>query len=262
MIVIKDIIRELEDFAPLHLQESYDNAGLILGDENRICSGAIICLDVLESVVDEAIENNFNLIIAHHPIIFTGLKKINGKNYVEKILIKAIQNNIALYASHTNLDNVLQGVNSKIAEKLSLKNLKILKPKNENEPNIGSGLVGALDIEMDEIDFLRLIKSKMKSKVIRHSPLLGKKIKKVAICGGSGSFLLADAIKQKADIFISSDFKYHQFFDANNLILIADIGHYETEQFTIEIFNEIITKKFPNFALRFTEINTNSINYF
>jgi len=261
MTSIQDIIGAIEAFAPPHFQESYDNSGLLLGDATLQCTGVLLCIDAVESIVDEAIQHNYNLIIAHHPIIFSGLKKINGNNYIERTVIKAIKNNIAIYAAHTNLDNVLQGVNYKIAEKIGLQNTAILQPKNIHDNSIGSGLIGYLSPTMDEISFLQHLKKIMQTDCIRHTALLNKTIEKVAICGGSGSFLLQEAIAQKADIFISADFKYHQFFDADNQIIIADIGHYESEQFTQEIFAEIIQKKFPNFALRFTKNKTNPINY-
>jgi len=364
-MILKHIIQEIEKFAPPSYQESYDNCGLLTGNTDLEISGAILCLDCTEAVVEEAINKKCNLIIAHHPIIFSGLKKLNGKNYVERTIIKAIQNNIAIYACHTNLDNVKLGVNKKIADKLGLVNTQILAPKKsllkklvtfvpkthltkvqeslfnagagnignydscsfvlegmgsfkgnentnpfigekgklslenesrlelifesiheskiisallQNHPyeevaydiyqlentyqNIGSGMVGELKNPVPEIEFLEHLKSVFMLKLIKHTPLLNKSIKKVALCGGSGSFLLKNAISLKSDIYISSDFKYHEFFDAENQILIADIGHYESEQFTPEIFYEIISNKFPNFATYLTETNTNPVNYF
>lgn len=362
---LKTIISEIEKFAPLAYQESYDNCGLLTGNKEQEVTGAILCLDCTEAVVEEAIQKKCNLIIAHHPIIFGGLKKLNGNNYVERTVIKAIQNNIAIYACHTNLDNVKLGVNKKIANKLGLVNTQILSPKKsllkklvtfvpathlaqvqeslfdagagnignydscsfvlegtgsfrgneqsnpfigekgklsqekeirlelifetinesqivsalkQNHPyeevaydiyqlentyqNIGSGMVGELEKPISEIEFLERLKSVFMLKLIKHTPLLNKSIKKVALCGGSGSFLLKNAINSKSDIYISSDFKYHEFFDAENKILVADIGHYESEQFTPEIFYEIISNKFPTFASYLTETNTNPVNYF
>ena len=364
-MLLQNIISEIERFAPLAYQESYDNCGLLTGNKTQEITGAILCLDCTEAIVDEAIQKKCNLIIAHHPIIFGGLKKLNGSNYVERTIIKAIQNNIAIYACHTNLDNVKLGVNKKIADKLGLINQQILAPKKsllkklvtfvpathiqnvrealfnagagnignydncsftlegigsfrgnehsnpvigtkgelsleketrlelifesvyqsqiiasllKNHPyeevaydiyqlennyqNVGSGMIGELKKPMSEIDFLSQLKSIFNVKSIKHTHLLNKSIKKVALCGGSGSFLLKNAINSKSDIYISSDFKYHEFFDAENHILIADIGHYETEQFTPEIFYEIISNKFPTFASYLTEINTNPVNYF
>ena len=364
-MLLKTIITELEKFAPLAYQESYDNCGLLTGHKEQDVTGALLCLDCTEAVVEEAIQKKCNLIIAHHPIIFGGLKKINGSNYIERTIIKAIQNNIAIYACHTNLDNVKLGVNKKIADKLGLINQQILSPKksllkklvtfvptthleivrdnlfnagagnignydscsfvlegtgsfrgNENSnpfigeknklsleketrlelifetineyqiisalkqnhpyeeiaydiyqlentyQNIGSGMMGELQNPIPEKEFLEKLKSIFKVKVIKHTALTNKNIKKVALCGGSGSFLLKNAINSKSDIYISSDFKYHEFFDAENKILVADIGHYETEQFTPEIFYEIISNKFPTFASYLTETNTNPVNYF
>lgn len=363
-MIIKELISYLEEIAPIAYQESYDNAGLIIGNADQNISGVLICLDSIEEVVDEAIANKCNLIIAHHPIVFSGLKKINGKNYVERTIIKAIKHDIAIYALHTNLDNVYHGVNAMIASKLQLQQINILVPKNKllkklatfcpedkatevrnalfeagaghiggynecsfntsgigtfkasentnpylgrvgerhhekeikielvfpaiiesklvnalkkvhpyeepaydlypidnNHNLIGAGITGELAEVIDELDFLKSLKKIFKVGFIKHTALLNKKIKKVAVCGGSGSFLLQDAIKQSADIFITSDFKYHQFFDADNKIVIADIGHYETEQYTKELIYELITRKFTKFAVRLSTINTNPVNY-
>jgi dinuclear metal center YbgI/SA1388 family protein len=361
---LKEITDHLESIAPLSYQESYDNAGLICGSHDMEISGALICLDSTEAVIDEAIANGCNLVIAHHPIVFSGLKKLNGKNYVERVIIKAIKNNIAIYAAHTNLDNVANGVNAKIAEKLGLINTSILAPQKNGlkklitfcpedkaesirnalfnagagaigdydscsfntsgtgtfragknakpyvgeigrqhqekeikietvfaahlqsqlvkalmsahpyeevaydiitlantNTTVGAGLIGELSAETDELAFLNHLKQVMKAKGIRYTALRNKKVKKVAVCGGSGSFLLADAIKAGADVFVTADYKYHQFFDAENRIVIADIGHYESEQYTTELFYEILTKKFSTFAIHLSKINTNPINY-
>lgn len=363
-MIIGEIIQHLETFAPPSLQESYDNAGLIVGESAAECTGIITCLDSSEAVIEEAMSKNCNLIVAHHPIIFRSLKKLNGKNYVERTIIKAIKNDIAIYAIHTNLDNVKKGVNKKIAEKIGLKNLEILQPKEnilkklitfapidkaedlrtalfaagagqlgkysecsfnsegtgtfkpeegadpfvgeigtrheEKEMKIevifpayleqkiiramiqahpyeevaydiislenyfsevGSGMIGNLEKPVDEKDFLQMIKTAFDLKVIRHTGLSGKKVQKVAICGGAGSFLIPLAVSNKADAYITSDIKYHEFFDAETMLLL-DIGHYESEQFTIDLLYEILKDKFPNFALRKTEVNTNPVNYF
>lgn len=362
---IKEIISELEKLAPLSLQESYDNAGLITGNQNDECSSVILTIDTTEAVIEEAIDKGANLVLSHHPIVFSGLKKLNGKNYIERAVIKAIKNDIAIYAAHTNMDNVSVGVNAKICEKLNLQHCKILSPikgslkklvsfipskhlekvrqaifaagaghignydncsystkgkgsfralENANPyvgalgkihfeeetrfetifpahkqskvisallnshpyeevaydiyplDNIyeetGAGMIGELENAIPEKDFLDKIKEVFNVGCIRHTQLLNKSIKKVAICGGSGSFLLAKAMSSSADIFITGDFKYHQFFDAENKILIADIGHYESEQFTKELFYDILKKKFPNFAFYFSEENTNPVNYY
>ena len=361
---LRELTTFLETIAPIAYQEDYDNSGLIVGDLETEVNGAIVSLDCTEKVIDEAIANGLNLIISHHPIVFRGLKKFNGRNYVERVVMKAIKHDIALYAIHTNFDNVLEGVNKKICDKLGVKDPRILKPKegalkklvtfcpdadaekvrkamfeagagwignysecsyntegfgtfkagegtdphvgeigkrhHESEvrietiypanierrliaalfeahpyeevsfdlypvsnsyPQVGSGMIGNLERDQDEAGFLKQVKEKLNSKVIRHTELRGKKIRRVAVCGGSGSFLLGNAINAGADIFITADFKYHEFFDAEGKLIIADVGHFESEQFTQELLLELITEKFPNFALRLTVQNTNPINY-
>ena len=363
-MIIDEIIQHLETFAPVYLQESYDNAGLIVGDASSECSGVITALDATEAVIDEAISKNCNLVVAHHPIIFRGLKKLNGKNYVERTILKAIKNDIAIYAIHTNLDNVKKGVNNKIAERIALQNLQMLQPKEqilkklitfapldnaedlrkalfaagagqlgkysecsfntegtgtfkpeegadpfvgeigkrheekemkievifpgyleqkiiramiEAHPyeevaydiislgnylsDVGSGLIGELENAVGENEFLQKIKTAFNLQAIRHTKLLGKQIKKVAVCGGAGSFLIPVALSNRADVYITSDIKYHEFFDAEDMLLI-DIGHYESEQFTIDLLYDILREKYPNFAVRKTEVNTNPVNYF
>lgn len=365
MPTLKDITIFLESFAPLGLQESYDNAGLITGDINSEITTILVTLDVTEKVVEEAIQKNAQLIIAHHPIIFSGIKKITGKNYVERTIIKAIKNDIAIYAAHTNLDSVSGGVNQKICEKLGLEDCRILQPANgqlkklvtfipvenacqvreavfnagagnignydscgfvaeglgsfrgnensnpfvgkkgeihtekevrfetiypgylqgkiidalikshpyeevaydiyplENKfDKMGMGMVGTLAKPISEIQFLNQLKQTFNTGVIKHTALTGKNVKKVAVCGGSGSFLLNAAIAAGADFFVSGDFKYHQFFDAENKIVIADIGHFESEHFTKELFYELLTKKFPTFAIHLSEVGTNPVFYF
>jgi len=362
---IREIINHLELIAPLHLQEDYDNSGLITGNEDQILTNTLVSLDCTDAVIDEAIQNNCNLVISHHPIIFRGLKKLTGKNYVERTIIKAIQHNIAIYAIHTNLDNVLKnGVNSKIASKIGLCNTKILSPlkhklaklttyvpienasvvrsalfeagagrigeyeqcsfntegigtfkgglntnpfvgkpgelhfesevkietifprflKNriidsllqshpyeevaydihllENEwIETGAGIIGDLESELETPKFLGFIKDHLGLTVIRHTSF-DRKIKRVAICGGSGSFLLSNAINNGADAYITSDFKYHEFFDAEGRLMICDVGHFESEQYTPELIIEIIRNKFPNFAPVLAKTKTNPINYY
>lgn len=360
---IKNVTDHLESLAPRSFQEDYDNSGLLTGDLNAPVKGILVTLDCIEKVVDEAIENNCNLIVAHHPIIFRGLKKITGQNYVERTIIKAIKNDIAIYAIHTNLDNVHTGVNKKIAEKIGLKNLKILKPRkdtlgklvtfipkenagdvlnalhkagagnigdykncsfqvagegtfmpsgkaqphigqtnqlervdeiraevifpdhltrkilhalkeshpyeevayylsrleNENQ-EVGSGMIGELDKPIEPFEFLNGLKKVMNSKIVRHTQPT-KEIKKVAVCGGAGSFLLPSAIARGADVFVSADFKYHEFFDADGKIMIADIGHYESEQFTKDLLVEVLKEKFTTFAIIFSKTVTNPLSY-
>ena len=344
MPTIRQVTAHLETIAPSSYQEGYDNAGLITGQPGWEAKGAVLSLDATENVVDEAIRLGANMVVSHHPIVFKGLKKINGKNYVERAVIKAIKNDIAIYAIHTNLDNVYhQGVNAKIAQVLGLENTRILAPKklmkkmrayvptagmgnlltelpkagaanvnysSENQVMIdqdeyfheskkleiscpagrqgaithlikthapeayievqgmegssglvGSGMIGELPEEMNELDFLTNLKSTMKTGCVRHTQLLGKPVKKIAVCGGAGSFLLPHALRHKADVFVTADYKYHEFFDADGKIIIADIGHFESEQFTVELLSEIISKKFPTFALHFSKVTTNPVFY-
>ena len=259
---IIEVTNFLEQYAPLKYQETYDNCGLIIGDANAEVKCVLITLDCIESVIDEAIATGCNLIVAHHPIIFSGLKKINGKNYIERAVIKAIKNDIAIYAIHTNLDNVHNGVSAKIADKLGLANCKILSPKNEVENiSVGSGILGTLKNPISSADFLKQLKSSMQTNCVRHTALVKDNIKTVAVCGGSGSFLLNNAIAAKADVFITADFKYHEFFDAENHIIIADIGHYESEQFTKDLIYDLLTDNFTKFAVRLSKVNTNPIKY-
>jgi dinuclear metal center YbgI/SA1388 family protein len=362
---IAEVIDHLERIAPASLQESYDNSGLLVGEKSTEVSGVLISLDCIEATVNEAIEKKCNLIVAHHPIVFSGLKRFNNANYVQRTVQLAIKNDIAIYAIHTNLDNVYaNGVNSKIADKLGLINTKILSPKsgellklvtycptkneeeikealfasgaghisnysecsfttigsgtfkagvgsnpvlgqigkrhseievkievifckpqmdgvlsalNEAHPyeevayelyptlnqdkNIGSGMLGELVKVMSPSEFLEHLKSSMKLKVIKHTSW-DKPINRVAVCGGSGQFLLGNAKFCKADVYVTSDFKYHEFFDAENNIMICDIGHYESEKFTIDLLFDILSKKFSTFAILKTKVNTNPVNYF
>lgn len=263
MPTIKDITGYLETIAPPRYQESYDNACLITGDENWEVTNVLCSLDCTEAVVEEAIQRGCNLVVAHHPIVFRGLKRINGRNYVERTLIKAIKHDVAIYAIHTNLDNVLyRGVNGIIAERLGLEQVSILAPKAElGDPAVGAGVIGELPAAMDEQAFLQKIKETMLAGCVRHTRLLGKPVKTVAVCGGSGSFLLPAAIARRADVYVTADFKYHEFFDADGHLVIADIGHFESEQFTIDLLHEIIAEKFITFAPLKTSVNTNPVHY-
>ncbi len=362
---IKEIIQYLESIAPISYQESYDNAGLITGDSGWECTGVLTTLDCTEAIIQEAIAKKANLVVAHHPIVFKGLKKINGKNYVEKTIIAAIKNDIAIYAIHTNLDNVIDGVNARIADKIGLVNRSILVPKTgelcklvtfvpkdhaenvrtalfnagaggignydecsfnvngdstfkasegshpfvgnigerhmeqevrietifpkylknkvvtallsahpyeevaydiyllDNEyAKVGAGIVGELQHPIAEKEFLQLLKEKFHLEVVRHTELFGKPIQKVAICGGAGSFLTGAAIGSGADIYVTGDVKYHEFFDADGKIVLADIGHFESEQFTIELLFDYLRTKFPTFAVLKSDIRTNPVYYF
>ena len=257
---LKEVVAKLEEWAPLKYQESYDNSGLLIGDSEMLLSSALICLDCTEEIVDEAIAAGANLIIAHHPLIFSGLKKLTGENYVERTVVKAVKNDIAVYAIHTNLDNVSSGVNAKITELMGLQNVQILSLKRGMD-NVGSGMIGELPHETELLTFMKQLKSTFGIEMLRHTAILKDKVKTIAVCGGSGSFLLPQAIEQGADVFVSSDFKYHQFFDSENQIVIVDIGHYEAEKFTKELIYDFLREKFPTFVLRLSNIKTNPVNY-
>ena len=261
---IKEITDYLESVAPLSLQEEYDNSGLLIGSADAEIASALICLDITPSVVKEAAGRKCPLIISHHPLIFRGLKKITGATYVEQAVIEAIRNDIAIYAIHTNLDNVLlYGVNGKIAQRIGLHDIKVLLPHpHVPSPDSGAGAVGVLSKTLSEGDFLAHLRQTMELKVIRHTPLLGNVVQKVAVCGGAGGFLLSEAIAAGAQFFVSADFKYHDFFNAERRIVIADIGHFESERFTMDLMAELIQIKFPTFAAHLTETVTNPITYY
>ena len=363
-MIIQDITNYIEKLAPLSYAEDFDNVGLLVGNYKTEVTGVIVTLDTLEATIDEAIAKNCNLIVSFHPIIFSGLKKLNGNNYVERVVLKAIKNDISIYATHTALDNVNNGVSAKMCEVLGLENTQVLIPKkgvikklttyvpfaeannlraklfeagagkignysncsftsegkgsyqgNENSnptvgkkgellfeeescisvtfesyleskllntlfknhpyeevayeiitlnnvnQHVGMGMVGELPKKMEAAAFLKYVKKTMKTDCIRHSELLTKPIKKVAVLGGSGSFAITNAIRAKADAYISADFKYHEFFKAEKQILLADVGHYESEQFTKNLLVEYLTKKFTNFAIILSEKSTNPIYY-
>jgi dinuclear metal center YbgI/SA1388 family protein len=259
---IREISDYLESIAPLSLQEEYDNSGLLIGSYEQQVESALITLDVTPEIVKEAIDKKCGLIISHHPLIFRGLKRITGQTYVEKAVALAIKNDIAVYAIHTNLDNVLKnGVNGKIAEKLGLQGVEVLSPSGD-EPGRGSGVVGGLPHLHSEKEFLEHLRDSMELKMIRHTPLTGQKVQKVAVCGGSGSFLLPRAMAAGAQFFVSADFKYHDFFNAEGRIVIADIGHFESERFTMDLLADLMRIKFPTFAPHLTEKVTNPITYY
>jgi dinuclear metal center YbgI/SA1388 family protein len=259
---IADILSVLEAVAPPHLQESYDNAGLLVGSPDAEVRGVLFCLDSTEDVVNEAISLDCNLVVAHHPIVFRGLKRLNGATYIERTVMQAIRQNVAIYAIHTNLDNVRQqGVNAKIAERLGLADTRILAPR-AGTSEVGAGLLGTLPSPMDETAFLQHLKNALKTNCVRHTALRGKPVRSVAVCGGAGSFLLPEALRAGADAFVTADFKYHEFFDAEGRLVVADVGHYESEQFTIELLRDIVQEKFPTFALHLTGLNTNPVFYF
>ena len=266
---VSEILSYITEVAPIHWQESYDNSGLLVGDANALVDKVLLTLDLTEKVIDEAIENSFHLVISHHPLIFKGLKNILVDDTTGRIITKAIKHDISIAAMHTNIDNSFYGVNRVLAEQLGLKNLNILHPNisasqhlGDSETQVGSGMIGYLENEMSEKDFLKIVKEKLNVGAIRHTELLNKPIKKVAVCGGSGSFLIGDAKRCGADAYITADLKYHDFFEADNEILIVDAGHFETEQFTKQLFADIILKKNPKFAVQISRVNTNSVNYF
>ncbi len=261
-MTISDITTFLETIAPAHLQESYDNAGLIVGDPATKVTGVLTSLDCTETIIEEAKARGCNLVVAHHPIVFRGLKRFNGANYVERTVIKAIRENIAIYAIHTNLDNVRSGgVNERIAQRLGLVNLRLLAPKNE-EGTVGSGMVGDLPAPLPEGELLALIRDRMETGCIRHTPLLGRKVSTVAVAGGAGGFLLPRAKDAGAGFFVTADYKYHEFFDADGDLVICDIGHYESEQYTTQLLAELLSEEFPTFAVLCTQRNTNPVRYF
>ncbi|MGA1544171.1 MAG: Nif3-like dinuclear metal center hexameric protein [Saprospiraceae bacterium] len=262
---IREMCLYLEEIAPLSTQESYDNSGLLIGKEDAAITGILTCLDCTEKVIQEAIELGVNTIVCHHPIIFNPLKRLTYQNYTERIVAKALKNNLNIYAIHTNLDHYLiDGVNTKIAKKLNLQELEALAPLpgGFDSKSFGAGIIGNLREPMKTNIFLDFLYQEMQTPLIRHTSIVKEWIGRVAICGGSGSFLFPQALKKGADIFVTSDYKYHQFFDADNEIIIADIGHYESEQFTIELLHEILSRKFNNFAVYSTKINTNPVQYF
>lgn len=263
MTLIRDVMTVLEAVAPPHLQESYDNAGLIVGHPDTPVTGIVFALDSTEAVIEEAVALGCNLVVAHHPIVFRGLKRFNGANYVERTVISAIRHQVAIYAIHTNLDNVhRQGVNAKIAEQIGLLHTRILLPKAGQTDGIGAGLVGTLPKPMSEVAFLQQIKTAFRAGCVRHTALRQRPVERVAVCGGAGSFLLPEARRAGADVLVSADFKYHEFFDAEGEIIIADIGHYESEQFTIELLRDLVQDNFGTFALHCTKLNTNPVFYF
>ncbi len=259
MNTIKDVTDYLEKIAPLDLQEAYDNSGLIVGRHSTEVKGVICCLDATEEVVTEAIDLDCNLIVAHHPIIFGGLKKINGYHYVERAVIKAIKHDIAIYACHTNLDNILSsGVNEKIASMIGLEQLALLRLKDEG---IGSGVVGKLPGPMPFEAFVVHLIARLELPGLKHTRKIHKDVTSVALCGGSGGFLLRDAIESRAEVFISADFKYHDYFEANDEITIIDIGHHESEKFTTDLLHELISGNFTKFAAYCTKRDTNPLIY-
>ena len=266
MSTVGNLVQYMDEIAPFSLQESYDNAQLITGQMEQEITGVLCALDATQEVVKEAIELGCNVVLAHHPIVFTGLKKLTGDNYIERTIIHAIKNDIAILAVHTNLDSIHPGgVNSRFAEILGLTDCQPLMPKEhpvDENLQAGLGLVGFLAKAQSTPEFLKHVKESMGLKVLKHTRATTDEIHKVAICGGSGSFLLDHAILSEADAFITSDYKYHQFFDANGKLMILDIGHYESERHTIKLLQEKIRDKYLTFAAHCTKVNTNPVDYY
>ena len=257
----KQVLDALEHYAPLPLQDSFDNAGLQIGlTAEQEVTGALLCLDVTEAVIDEAEQMGCNLIVAHHPLLFHGLKSITGKSYVERCVIKAIQKGVGIYAAHTNLDNAEGGVNYRMAEKIGLTNLSFLEAR-PGGMIAGAGLVGELAVEEDEREFLERVKLLFGIKCIRHNRLSGRKIRRVALCGGAGGFLLSKAISLGADVFLTGEMRYHDYFGHEDELLIAELGHYESEQYTIDLLTDILSQQLPKLRIVKTSNNTNPINY-
>jgi dinuclear metal center YbgI/SA1388 family protein len=260
-VKIKQVLCALEQFAPLPLQESWDNAGLQVGLTEAEVSGALLCLDVNEQVIDEAIAKGCNLIVSHHPLLFRGLKQVSGADYVQRCVIKAIKNDIVVISMHTNMDNAKYGVNWKIAEKLGLTDVNFFAAKSMDGIEAGSGVIGSLPEAMAADDFILMVKKRFGVECAMCNQLLRRPIRKVAICGGAGDFLLDDAVSQGADAFITGEMHYHQYFDYEQKIQICVIGHYQSEQYTSEVFRDIIQKECPGVQTFIAETNTNPILY-
>ena len=260
---IKQVLSALEQFAPLPLQESWDNAGLQLGLTEAEVSGALLCLDVNEAIIDEAIRKGCNLIVSHHPLLFRGLKQITNADYVQRCVIKALKSDITIISMHTNMDNAKDGVNYKIAERLGLREVSFLSTVNSQLSTLesGSGVIGTLAQPMAARDFIELLKKQFGVQCAQCNELLQRPVSKVALCGGAGDFLLDDAVKQGADVFITGEMHYHQYFGYEQRIQICVIGHYQSEQFTSEIFRDIIAKQCPGVRTEIAETNTNPIAY-
>jgi len=255
------VLDALEQFAPLPLQESWDNAGLQLGLTEAEVSGALLCLDVNEQIIDEAIRRGCNLVVSHHPLLFRGLKQISGADYVQRSVIKALKNDIVVVSLHTNMDNAQGGVNWKIAERLGLQGCQFFAQKMVDGMEAGSGVVGELPSALDARAFIELVKQQFGVQCAMCNELLERPIRKVAICGGAGDFLLPDAVAQGADAFITGEMHYHQYFGYEQRIQLCVIGHYQSEQYTSEIFRDIIQKECPGVTTCIAETCTNPIVY-
>ena len=258
---IKEVLNALEQFAPLPLQESWDNAGLQVGLTEAEVSGALLCLDVTEKVVDEALAKGCNLIVSHHPLLFRGLKQISDMTDVQRTVRKAIQTDIAVVSMHTNMDNAEGGVNYKMAEKLGLKDVQFMAPRAVGDVTCGSGIIGALETPLAAREFVETVKAAFGVACAMTNELLERPVSRVALCGGAGDFLLDDAVKAGADAFITGEMHYHQYFGYEQQIQICVIGHYQSEQYTTEVFRDIIAKACPGVRTEIAETNTNPIHY-
>ncbi len=262
---VKEVCDLIEtSLAPLSLQEHYDNCGLQVGDPESEVTGILVCLDVSESVISEAVATGCNMIVSHHPLIFHGLKQVVGANLVQRCLAQAIRSNVSIYSGHTNVDNVVNGVSEVMCKKLGLVNTGFLEPLPVRAEGwqAGSGKVGELTEDLSELDFLSLVKSTFACGVLRHSALTGRKIRKVAVCGGAGADLIENAVRAGADAFITADLKYHDFMLADGRLLFIDAGHYETEQYTKELFFEFLSKNISTFATRIAQREVCPVKYF
>lgn len=258
---VKDITSVLEQFAPLSLQESYDNSGLIVGREQDEVHKALLAVDITDEVMDEAEREGCDMIITHHPIIFHALKRFNSSNYIERCVERAIRNGVVLYACHTNLDSTAEGMSWYLASIFGVENLEVLQPIDVKNPNVGFGAVGDLPQSMDAIEFLRTVQCKTKASVIRHSQIVTPQIRRVAVCTGAGAFLMNEAKRARADIYITSDLKYNDFMTPDKGFVVADVGHFESEYCVIDILFDILSKKICTFATRKSECSQSPINY-
>ncbi|MBR4969333.1 MAG: Nif3-like dinuclear metal center hexameric protein [Alistipes sp.] len=257
---IRDIVAPIEEFAPLSLQESYDNSGLVVGRlDDELQGGVLLAVDVTEEVIAEAIEKSCGLIITHHPIIFHPLKRFNSASVVERCVELAIKNNIALYACHTNLDSTQNGMSWRVGEMLGLQNMEILQPTSEGA---GFGVVGILPSATDEESFLHKVKQTFSVEALRHSALLGREVKRVAICTGAGASLMGEAKASGCDIYLTADLKYNDFYTPDSHFVVVDMGHFESEFCAIAILFDILSKIFINFALHKSAQSKNPVRYF
>lgn len=258
MVKVKEIASKIEDFAPRALQESYDNAGLQVGFPDAEVTAVLLCLDVTEDVIKEAKERECNLIVSHHPLIFKGLKSLTGADLTQRLVLEALQLGIAVYSAHTNLDSVWDGVSHEIARRLSVKDIEVLEPHKDN-PHAGLGVVGNIS-PLPKIEFLRKVKDTFKVSALRYSAQSPSVVvRRVAVCGGSGASLISAAINAKADILVTGDVKYHDFTSFGSEIIIADIGHYESELCSREILSRIIRENFPELPVYFSDSESNPI---